>query len=97
MISSPMLEIIQGKGLQSSSLTFMKNVAKPILAKLIIQCLTFFFEPCTIILMYKDPVCSMMVDEKKTQHISQDGGRNVYLCSAACKREFERNSAKYGY
>jgi YHS domain-containing protein len=47
--------------------------------------------------MYKDPVCDMMVDEKKTQHISQAGGRNVYLCSAACKREFEKNSAKYGY
>jgi len=24
--------------------------------------------------MYKDPVCNMMVDEKKTQHISQAGG-----------------------
>jgi YHS domain-containing protein len=50
-----------------------------------------------IFLMYKDPVCNMMVDERETQHISQAGGRNVYLCSAACKREFEKNSAKYGY
>ena len=57
----------------------------------------FFFEFCTIFLMYKDPVCNMMVDEKKTQHISQVGGRNVYLCSDACKTEFEKNSAKYGY
>jgi len=57
----------------------------------------FFFELCNIFLMYKDPVCNMMVDEKKTQHISQAGGRNVYLCSAACKREFEKNSTKYGY
>jgi YHS domain-containing protein len=47
--------------------------------------------------MYKDPVCDMMVDEKKTEYISQVGGRNVYLCSAACKSEFEKNSTKYGY
>jgi YHS domain-containing protein len=47
--------------------------------------------------MYKDPVCNMMVDEKKTEYISQAEGKNVYLCSAACKSEFEKNSTKYGY
>ena len=25
--------------------------------------------------MYKDPVCNMMIDENKTQYISQVGGR----------------------
>ncbi|MFY9869013.1 MAG: aminotransferase class V-fold PLP-dependent enzyme [Candidatus Nitrosopolaris sp.] len=28
---------------------------------------------------------------------SYDGGRNIFLCSAAYKSEFEKNSAKYGY
>jgi YHS domain-containing protein len=47
----------------------------------------FFFEEGIILLMYKDPVCNMIID----------GRRNVYLCSAACKGEFEKNSSKYGY
>lgn len=57
----------------------------------------FFFYECNVFLMYKDPVCNMMVDEEKTQYISQAGGRKVYLCSAACKSQFEKNSPKYGY
>jgi len=56
----------------------------------------FFFYLCYKLLMYKDPVCNMMVDENKTQYISQSGGRNIYLCSAVCKSEFEKNSPKYG-
>jgi YHS domain-containing protein len=48
--------------------------------------------------MFKDPVCNMMVDENKTKFVSEsDGGRKVYLCSAACKSQFEANPAKYGY
>jgi YHS domain-containing protein len=47
--------------------------------------------------MFKDPVCKMMVDEKKTKFVSDAGGRKVYLCSAMCKGEFDRNPAKYGY
>jgi YHS domain-containing protein len=48
--------------------------------------------------MFKDPVCNMMVDEKKTKFVSESGdGRKVYLCSAACKSQFEGNPAKYGY
>ena len=31
----------------------------------------FFFYDCNIFLMYNDPVCNMMVDEEKTQYISQ--------------------------
>ncbi len=51
---------------------------------------------CVSIIMFKDPVCNMMVDEKKAQHTSDVGGRKVYLCSAACKSEFDKNPGKYG-
>jgi YHS domain-containing protein len=47
--------------------------------------------------MFKDPVCGMMVDEKNAQHISEVGGKKVYLCYAACKSEFDKNPDKYGY
>lgn len=47
--------------------------------------------------MFKDPVCNMMVDENKAQHISEVNGKKVFLCSAACKTQFEQNSQKYGY
>jgi YHS domain-containing protein len=47
--------------------------------------------------MFKDPVCNMMVDEKKAKYVSESGRRKVYLCSAACKNQFEVNPAKYGY
>lgn len=47
--------------------------------------------------MFKDPVCKMMVDEKKAKFISEVGGKKIYLCSAMCKNEFDSNSKKYGY
>jgi Cu+-exporting ATPase len=47
--------------------------------------------------MFKDPVCSMMVNEKTATHISEAGDKKVYLCSAACKSQFDANPAKYGY
>jgi YHS domain-containing protein len=49
--------------------------------------------------MFKDPVCNMMVDEKTAKHVSEagGGGRKVYLCSAACKSQFDANPGKYGY
>jgi Cu+-exporting ATPase len=48
--------------------------------------------------MFKDPVCNMMVDEKKTKFVSESNdGRKVYLCSSACKSQFEANPSKYGY
>lgn len=46
--------------------------------------------------MAKDPVCNMMVDEKKARHISEvNGGQKV--CSAQCKSQFDQNPNKYGY
>jgi Cu+-exporting ATPase len=47
--------------------------------------------------MFKDPVCNMMVDEKSAKHVSEVGGRKAYLCSAACKSQFDSNPSKYGY
>jgi YHS domain-containing protein len=47
--------------------------------------------------MFKDPVCNMLVDEKKARFISEQSGKKVYLCSAMCKNEFDSNPQKYGY
>ena len=47
--------------------------------------------------MAKDPVCNMLVDERKTQHVSEVNGRKAYLCSASCKSQFDQNPSKYGY
>ncbi len=47
--------------------------------------------------MFKDPICKMMVDEKKAIFVSEAGGKKVYLCSAMCKSEFDSNPKKYGY
>ncbi len=47
--------------------------------------------------MFKDPVCKMMVDEKTAKHISQAASKTVYLCSAACKQQFDANPEKFGY
>jgi P-type Cu+ transporter len=45
----------------------------------------------------KDPVCGMMVDEKKAQYISEVSGKKVYLCSTGCKSQFDQNPGKYGF
>ncbi|MDE1844206.1 MAG: YHS domain-containing protein [Thaumarchaeota archaeon] len=47
--------------------------------------------------MFKDPVCNMMIDEKKTEHVSEVNGKKVYLCSPSCKNQFDRDPKKYGY
>lgn len=47
--------------------------------------------------MFKDPVCNMMVDEKTAKFASESGGKKIYLCSAACKSQFDANLEKYGY
>ena len=43
---------------------------------------------------FKVPVYNMIVDEKTAKHISEVGGRKVYLCSAGCKSQFEFNPGK---
>jgi len=47
--------------------------------------------------MFKDPVCKMMVDEKKAERVSEVSGKKVYLCSEMCKGEFDADPSKYGY
>ncbi len=47
--------------------------------------------------MLKDPVCGMMVDEKKTKLKSEHEGKTFYFCSAACKTTFDKDPHKYGH
>jgi YHS domain-containing protein len=44
--------------------------------------------------LQKDPVCGMMVDEKKAKFTTNREG-TVYFCSAACKVSFDKNPQKY--
>lgn len=50
-----------------------------------------------MILMAKDPVCKMNVDEKTAKYVSEINGEKVYLCSASCKQRLEQNPGNYGY
>jgi P-type Cu+ transporter len=45
----------------------------------------------------KDPVCKMIVDEKKTKLVSEHDGRAFYFCSAACKASFDKDPHRYGH
>lgn len=47
--------------------------------------------------MQKDPVCGMMVDEKKAQSKSEHEGRTFYFCSANCKGTFDKDPHRYGH
>ena len=43
----------------------------------------------------KDPVCGMMVDEKRAVGTSAFQGKAYYFCSAGCKATFDKNPAKF--
>lgn len=43
----------------------------------------------------KDPVCGMMVDEKRSAGTSSFQGKTYYFCSGGCKASFDRNPAKF--
>lgn len=45
--------------------------------------------------MTKDPVCGMVVDEKKAAASAPYEGRTYYFCSAGCKSKFEKEPRKY--
>jgi len=45
--------------------------------------------------LQKDPVCGMMVDEKKAKFTFNRGAKTIYFCSAACKASFDKNPQKY--
>ncbi len=45
--------------------------------------------------MMKDPVCGMMVDEKKTVYKSEHDNHTFYFCSASCKSTFDADPRKF--
>ena len=47
--------------------------------------------------MVKDPVCGMMIDEKKSKLKSDHEGVAFYFCSADCKRKFDADPHRYGH
>jgi YHS domain-containing protein len=45
--------------------------------------------------MAKDPICGMMVDEKKAKLKSDYNGKTYYFCSPSCKATFDKSPAKF--
>ena len=45
--------------------------------------------------MTKDPVCGMVIEEKKAAATASYEGRTYYFCSAGCKSRFEKEPEKY--
>ena len=45
--------------------------------------------------MAGDPICGMVIDEKKAAGKSEYQGLTYYFCSVSCKKEFDRNPAKH--
>lgn len=45
--------------------------------------------------MAKDPVCGMDVDTKTAQWKSDYQGTTYYFCAPGCKRDFDKEPAKY--
>jgi YHS domain-containing protein len=45
--------------------------------------------------MAKDPVCGMMVDEKKAKLKSDYNDKTYYFCSPSCKATFDKSPAKF--
>jgi len=43
----------------------------------------------------KDPVCGMMVDERRANPKSDYGGRTFYFCSPGCKAAFDKDPHRY--
>ena len=47
--------------------------------------------------MRKDPVCGMIVDEKKMKLTSKHDNKTFYFCSASCKATFDEEPPKHGH
>ena len=45
--------------------------------------------------MAQDPVCGMMVDEKKAKLKSDYKGTTYYFCALSCKATFDKDPTKY--
>ena len=48
-----------------------------------------------MIVMARDPVCGMDVDEKKAAAKLVHNGQTYYFCTEACKRAFQKEPEKY--
>lgn len=45
--------------------------------------------------MQRDPVCDMLVEEKKAAATSVYKGKTYYFCAKFCKEEFEKDPERY--
>ena len=45
--------------------------------------------------MATDPVCKMVIDEKKAAATATYQGKTYYFCAVSCKKAFEQNPEKY--
>ncbi len=45
--------------------------------------------------MATDPVCHMVVEEKKAAATSEYKGNKYYFCAVGCKKAFDKNPEKY--
>lgn len=50
---------------------------------------------CEVIVLAKDPICGMEVDEKMAKYKSEYMGKVYYFCSEHCKKMFDENPEKY--
>lgn len=48
-----------------------------------------------MIILAKDPVCGMDVDEKAPAATSEYQGKTYYFCATGCKVTFDKNPGKY--
>ncbi len=45
--------------------------------------------------MQRDPVCDMLVEEKKAAATSVYQGKTYYFCAKVCKEGFDKDPEKY--
>jgi Cu+-exporting ATPase len=48
-----------------------------------------------VVLVAKDPVCNMSVDEKKAAATSIYKGTTYFFCSRGCKEKFDKEPEKF--
>ena len=47
------------------------------------------------VIMAKDPVCGMEVDEEEAQFKTEYEGKTYYFCAPGCEKRFEDNPEKF--
>jgi len=45
--------------------------------------------------MPSDPVCGVVLNEKRTRYKMSYDGETYYFCSVKCKKKFKRNPSKF--